>query len=390
MSALNTFKYLCADFMMGGNGGASLFRGFSLDCIFFRSTSIPRSMKKMALSVMFPFLMLFTFMVYWALHALKQRKGWSYMFRYWIVTAYVVFYISYTSMTETLLKLVICESADNVPNVGDLKSATVSWHWMEDTDMACYSNDHLILLLIGGIPLTVVVFGAPAWLLYVLICHYDKLDEPRFLQTYGFFYKSYRRKHQYWEVVIMGRKALLFAIIAFSHSLGPPLQLLLALGILVISLAAHLFANPFLEDGPNLHMMEAASLSCSFFVFFVGLVFVDPKTSDMGRIITSIILVSSLIATAIYLVGNLLLEAAKRIDGLSDDRDFATDTPKHFITKVLLLGKSLFLRFERKLLQRGLNFKVQPPVPALCTRCQELVAVGGSSIVVSDSDRVEN
>ncbi|MCG8453518.1 MAG: hypothetical protein MI717_10105, partial [Spirochaetales bacterium] len=292
---------------MGGNGGASLFRGFSLDCIFSYNTSIPRSMKKMGLSAMFPFMLVFTFMLFWALCALRQTKSCSYIFRHWIVTAYVVFYISYTSMTETLLKLVICQSADNPSNDGYTESTAISWYWMEDTDITCYSDNHLILLLVGGIPLTLAVLGAPVWLLYVLIRHHDRLDKPEFLGTYGFFYKSYRLERQYWEVVIMGRKALLFAIVAFSHSLGPPLQLLLALGTLFISLIAHLFANPFPEDGPNLHMMEAASLCCSYFVFFAGLIFVDPKTSDIGRIIISVMLLSLLIATMIYLVGNLLL-----------------------------------------------------------------------------------
>ena len=72
-------------------------------------------------------------------------------------------------MTETLLKLVICQSADNAPNDGYTKSTAVSHYWMEDTDTVCYSRNHLILLLFGGIPLTLAVFGAPIWLLYVLI-----------------------------------------------------------------------------------------------------------------------------------------------------------------------------------------------------------------------------
>ena len=128
LSKLNMFEYSCADFLMGGNGGASLFRGFSLDCIFSNSTSMPRSMKKMALSAMLPFLVLFAFMLFWAVYALKLRKSWGYIFRHWIVTAYVVFYISYTNMTETLLKLVICQRADDASNDGYTKSIAILWY----------------------------------------------------------------------------------------------------------------------------------------------------------------------------------------------------------------------------------------------------------------------
>ena len=397
MSALNIFKFLCADFLVGGNGGASLFRGISLDCIFSDNTSIPRSMKRMALSAMFPFLILFAFMLFWALCALKQRKGRNYIFRHWIVTAYVVFYISYTNMTETLLKLVICQGADSASDDGYIKSVAVSQYWMEDTDIKCYSHEHLILLLVGGIPLTLAMFGAPVWLLYELIYHHDRLDKPQFLGTYGFFYKSYCQGRQYWEVVIMGRKALLFAIIAFSHSLGPLLQLLLSLGTLFISLVAHLLANPFLEDGPNLHMMETASLSCSCFVFFVGLIFIDPRSSDSGRIIISVMLLSLLVATMIYLVGNLLLEVAKGIDGMLDDYKITTNTSTHLHTKVLLLGRAGLARFKKQLQHPGLSATPtdQDLAPALSMESQKVVAAVGSvcgtpPIVFSRSDRVDN
>ena len=77
------------------------------------------------------------------------------------------------------------------------------------------------------------------------------------------------------------------------------------MSILTISLAGHLLANPFVEDGPNLHMMEAMSLSCSIFVSFTGLVFSDPKTSDTGRLIVAIMLLSALIATIAYLMSSL-------------------------------------------------------------------------------------
>ena len=382
---------------MGGNGGASLFRGFSLDCTFSNSASVPRSMEKMALNAMLPFLLLFTFMLFWALRALKQKEDRSYIIRHWIVTAYVVFYISYTSMTETLLKLVICQSADNASNIGYTKSVAISWYWMEDTNITCYSDDHLVLLLVGAIPLTLVMFGAPVWLLYVLICHHDRLNEPQFLGTYGFFYKSYCHERQYWEVVIMARKVLLFVIIAFSHSLRPPLQLLLALGTLLISLTAHLFANPFLEDGSKLHMMEAASLSCSCFVFFVGLIFVDPKTSDTGRVIISVMLLSLLVATMIYLVGNLLLEFAKGIDGLLNDCSIATNTSIQLDTKVMLLGRVLLVRFKKKLWQQGSSTgpQGQTLVPAISMESQKMVAEGGPiggspPIVFSNSEKVDN
>ena len=193
----------------------------------------------------------------------------------------------------------------------------------------------------------------------------------------------------------MGRKAVLFAVITFSHSLGSQLQLLLALGTLFISLLAHVLTNPFLEGGPDLHMMEAASLSSSCFVFFVGLIYVDPKTSNTGRVIISVMILSLLVFMMIYLVGNLILELAKGIDGLWDDCDMATSTSTHLST--IVLARALVVRFRRWLWQQGLSTttKNRDIAPSISMESQKMVAAvdsanGSPSIVFSNDEKAEN
>ena len=144
-------------------------------------------------------------------------------------------------------------------------------------------------------------------------------------------------------------------------------------------------------------MMETASLSCSCFVFFVGLIFMDPRSSDAGRIIISVMLLSLLVATMIYLIGNLLLEVAKGIDGMLDDYKITTNTSTHLHTKVLLLGRAVLARFKKQLQHPGSSATPtdQDLAPALSMESQKVVAAVGSvcgtpPIVFSRSDRVDN
>ena len=377
--------------MTGGSGGASLFRKFSLDCAFSDDDTMPRSIKKMVLDVMLPFLLGLAFMIFWMLLSLQQKRSFRHLLSRWIVTAFAVLYISYTKMAEVLLKIVICQRADG--DSDDANAIADSRYWIEDTDIRCFSLRHQILLFAGGIPLILAVFGAPAWLLFVLIHHHKRLNEPQFLGTYGFFYRSYRPERQYWEVVIMGRKALLFAIIPFSHSLGPHLQLLIAMAILTISLAIHLFANPFLEDGPNLHIMEAMSLSCSLFVFFVGLVFSDPKTSDAGKLILSIMLLSALIATIVYLVTSLISEIAKGVEGLLEKWGIVIKKTAFLPKKFFLLYRAILIHLKTKFRQQDspTSYKGTPLSPAVSMESQKIVELGNSvetdpAVVLSESE----
>ena len=268
---------------------------------------------------------------------------------------------------------------------------------MEDTEIKCSSSQHRILLLAGGIPLTLSVLGAPYWLLFVLIYNRERFNEPQFLETYGFFYKSYRSEHKYLEVVIMGRKALLFAIVYFSHSLGFHLQLLVAMGILFISFQDRFIANNFLEDGPNLHRTEAISLACCIFVFFPGLVFTDPKTSDAGRIITSVIILRFSIGTINYLVASLGIEVAKGMDDLLLKWEIAIDGFTTLLVKILLLARALLLGFKTGQQHQGslATYEDPPFAPAISMESQNRVESvnlvdSNPSIVFSSGDIAED
>lgn len=160
----------------------------------------------------------------------------------------------------------------------------------------------------------------------------------------------------------------------FFTLFGTHIQLLIAMSILAISLAAHLFSNPFVEDGVNLHMMEAMSLSCSIFVFFTGLVFSDPKTSDTGRLIVAIMLLSALIATIVYLMASLLSEISKKLNDLLGNCGIVRKKTTFSSMEILLLFRAILIHLKAKLWQQGSHtYKDAPLSPAVSREYHKMV-----------------
>lgn len=379
---------VCTDFLSGGNGGALIFKDFSLECAFSEDGSLPNSTKKMILSAMFPFLLGIVFMLFWALLALQQSNARSYVFQHWIVTAYSVFYISYPALAESLLKITMCQNVDRTSDGTNAEfSVAVSKYWMEDMDIRCYSNRHLLLLIVSGVPLILVIFGLPIWYLFVIIRYGGVLNEAEYLRVYGFLYKPYRPENRYWELMIMARRAFLFVIVAYSHSLGSHLQELMAIAVLSVSLWAHLIATPF-KGGRKLNIMEAVSLCSSIFVFFLGLVFEDPKTSDALRAVTSIVLIIAVAATMAYLIWSLVREVFKGIDGLLAEWGIEFSDSDPLIRKILLLVMSIPRDFRKHFYgQNSESDRKHPSLShAVSMESQKAIEEGKSSAFIPSTE----
>ena len=67
----------------------------------------------MIVSAMLRFLQWVPFMIIWILLIVQQRRPFAHVFHQSTVNDCAVFYISYTGMSGTLLKLAICQQADS-------------------------------------------------------------------------------------------------------------------------------------------------------------------------------------------------------------------------------------------------------------------------------------
>ena len=248
---------------------------------------------------------------------------------YSIVATLFLLYYAYINLTSEFMRAVNCIKVDvkesDPPHEYDQYAIeTGSRVWAEDTSLRCFKGDHTLTGVLGILGL---IFSVTA-ILSVFIWfprHNDVLGSPRFIARFGFIYRGYKKQHWYtvsWEGVIAIRKLLIAAAVVFAFPLGPNLQAVCALGVLILALTVHWIVSPFQEyyDGPgssgtkhpniptysgeflktlrmdvlyrpwhevhnhlSLNTLEAASLLMSIVVFYSGVLFNDDKSSEGAK-----------------------------------------------------------------------------------------------------------
>lgn len=322
----------CLHADLASSGGSGI---FSLQCTLPTYDKIPRSVLETLTGVISPFLVALLFSSIWALVAFVKKKSWIYLLHHWHAVIISVFYFSYINVTRILLRIFTCTYVDEE---GENLSIATFRYWVEDPDLKCYEGTHLVLVLAVGVPLLLLIsIGMPFGLLVVFMLECKGLIDRRYLWHYSFLYTHYRVEFRYWEVLVMLRKALMAAVAVFAFPLGPDLQALLALGILVIAFGAHVLKMPLVVDGPSLNRLEGVSLSCSYLIFFMALVFNDPNTSPAGKFAVSVILIGALVGVTLYFVIALMGEVSKGINVMLLDNGIEVQDNTTLFKKVVLL-----------------------------------------------------
>ena len=315
-----------ADFLAGGAGGPVYDRSASLGCLLANSNDDHGPLMRVAIFSWMPFMLIvaigtiWVFIAYWTHESPSSRM--HFIVRHWAVTLFSVLYVSYIDMTTNMIRIFRCIDVDSADEMCPECVAATSTYWVEHTDVECYKGDHLKLLLGAGVPLILAIVGMPLWLLVVFTLNTD--DEGRVCApAYGFLYNSYRTGRQHWEIVVLLRKALLFAITSFGNSLKANLQAILAMAVLLLSLALHSLHAPFVKniDGPegfksllSLNTLESLSLSTSILFFLAGLLFNDPNTSGWAKVAISVFLILAFLGTLVLILRQLWQEVADIID----------------------------------------------------------------------------
>lgn len=308
---------------------------FSLECVFPADSQVERSILSSIWSIITPFFfaLVFGIIFTFANFAMKWRKRkiieWEETIILWKVAIISVFYVSYTQLTQNVLRIFNCIHVDDRKPDGNLREIATSWYWSEDTQVHCYEGNHIILFGALGVPVFLfVAVGMPVWLAVTLVWRKDpQRNEEATLRTYGFLYQSYRDGRKFWEVIIMLRKASLATIIVFSASLGTNLQAAMGLFVLFVALAAHEVNRPFIDNnyGPSLNRMESTSLACSILAFFTAIVFNDPETSPAGKTVVSVFFILIMATELLYLLASLVSEIIRGIDQFLKDKGMEID-----------------------------------------------------------------
>jgi len=276
-----------------------------------------------------------------------------------IICFLVVGFFAYQSISEDLMGTVSCiqldgdemDQAERFDQGDDINYSQFAIaqerYWTEDTNIECFSSSHAYLVGFLGIPgIILFLCGIPLYLLVFLLYKRQKeeLLELNVLNTYGFIYQNYEDKFVYWEVMILIRKALISAIVVFAYPLGSNLQGVMALGVLILSLAIHLIATPFKYLALNI--LEGCSLVVTIFTFYAGVVFNDENTSESAEVLLSVLLVLINLLLVLVFFCTVFVYGDRYVVAKLKYLD-VTNVPKNPIVRMLLLASLLSDQFRK-------------------------------------------
>lgn len=125
-----------------------------------------------------------------------------------VQTAIVLTFFFLPSLLRTAYGMFACVRLDKPPSAAALQSSFMQYNavgtfWLLDTDQRCFSGYHKGWSAALGVPLLVLLCGVvPFGIVGYLWRNRRRLEEPYFMQHYGFLYESYRPSKCYWEGVV--------------------------------------------------------------------------------------------------------------------------------------------------------------------------------------------
>jgi hypothetical protein len=128
------------------------------------------------------------------------------------------------------------------------------------------------------------LFGIPLGLLVILRINRHRLEEPRFMATFGFVYNGYHTNRGFvvaWESFVMLRKLAVTAITVSSSD--PYIQIFVALLLLIISYGMQERVMPF--ETMNLNNIEGVGLFSLIFTQIVSILYlyIDSRAEATGK-----------------------------------------------------------------------------------------------------------
>ena len=259
----------------------------SADCIVPDGASVDRSISSVIIDVCLPLGAIGVFSVIWLVVKVKRGEPWSYLLKKIILTGIAVLYISYISLSKTLVGILDCvEVHDSVDSEIDVTSD----YWVTDTKIECYKGPHALLAFMLGCPFLIVFsFGFPLITACVIVTNVEEDYKSGWIyETCGFLYRSYKRSLVFWESVIMLRKAVLAVIVVFSYPLGANLQQVLAVLLFVFVLYLQTLCCPYRPEFDSLNKMESLSILVSAMTFGSSIFFGDEHVSSTARIVITV------------------------------------------------------------------------------------------------------
>lgn len=119
-----------------------------------------------------------------------------------IVTAFILVYLTYPSVTNLSFSLFNCYTLD------DGKS-----YLRRDFNVECWTKEHYRMALAIGLPFIIIwVVCFPAYIFYHLIHIRSRFGEKQIITKYGLFFVGLSDDAFFWEIIVSNSRKIIFII----------------------------------------------------------------------------------------------------------------------------------------------------------------------------------
>jgi hypothetical protein len=201
----------------------------------FYNKQIGFSILPVALVVISMFLWLFAYCI----HARRYGRSTEYYFDRTVLTMVCILFLLYPTMVKQSLAALACEPVGGI------------YYLAADLQEECFVGRHLFYVFLVCIPQIIsYTIGMPVVATMILRRHRHNLLNARVRFRYGILYNGYRPRLYWWELTIAFRKVVLVLIAGiYGTRLGPDMQVVVALMMVMLFIVSHLMFAPFsVED----------------------------------------------------------------------------------------------------------------------------------------------
>jgi len=214
-----------------------------------------------------------------------------------ILSIIVLFFLLQSTLVQTACEVFNCEELSDGKRY-------LSVH----LDTECYKGEHLFISLVFAVPtLFTVVFALPAVLFFILWFNKKSLHSVDMKLAYGFLYAGFEDEYYYWEILGIVRKNIFIMISASYGSDGSSLQLLLILGVTVVSYIFHISAYPYIDI--KMDRLEKCSLGVNLLTAWGALVIHMKIVVDTAVVAT----VAANCVVILVLISNIVVISLRKL-----------------------------------------------------------------------------
>ena len=318
----------------------------SVDCLVSDDSATPRSVISTAIDLFIPLTVVLVYVFFWAIVTFSKKESMFYLLKRCVLSAVAVLYVSYISMTKTLVNVLNCVDVHDSLDVATDKTTS---HWAMDTTVICYQDSHAALA--GAVSWPLLFFfsvGFPVTASSVITKKVgEDFKKGWIYETAGFMYRAYKPNLVFWESVIMLRKAILAVVVVFAYPLGGNLQGILGTFVLILASYFQALCRPYRVEFDVLNEIESLSLMVSLITFVSGSMFNDDRVHSVVRaMVTASVLLCNL-ALFIFFAGLLLVLAADHLRYVLDREEVEYNPSSSSVRIVWIYCRHLFIAFAK-------------------------------------------